>query len=222
MKTASTNPDLSHFYSKIHQEKGYYNSAWRNDARKRLMLETLSSLKDGSEVLDLGCRDGTLSVGLLNSFRVTALDIDPYATLQYKERLKYFNLNVDILVTDLNQVFPLEDKNFNAVVAGEIIEHLINPRLFLQEIKRVLKSGGVFVGSTPNAARFDKRLKLLMGKDPKEFSDPTHLQYFTKHTLETLLRSEFSNVKLYNYRQNNIIKIFPKLFADGFVFICSL
>lgn len=61
-----------------------------------------------------------------------------------------------------------------------------------------------------------------MGKDPKEFSDPTHLQYFTKYTLEILLRGEFSDVKLHSCRNSNIIKALPSVFADGFVFVCRL
>lgn len=222
MKQYIKNSTLSNLYSRVHKERNYYNSAWKINTRKKLILELLSNLKNGSEILDLGCRDGALSVDLLSSFKITGIDIDSYAILQYKERLLKYNLSVDVFIADLNQTFPLEDMNFNAVIAGEIIEHLIDPYFFLQEIKRVLKSDGIFIGSTPNAARLDKRLKILMGKDPKEFSDPTHLQYFTKHTLETLLRKEFSDVKLYSYKNNNIIKIFPEIMADGFVFICHL
>ena len=43
-----------------------------------------------------------------------------------------------------------KDKSFDVVTATEVIEHLENPRLFLRDINRVLKPGGLCVLSTPN------------------------------------------------------------------------
>jgi 2-polyprenyl-3-methyl-5-hydroxy-6-metoxy-1,4-benzoquinol methylase len=43
------------------------------------------------------------------------------------------------------------NKQFEVIVAGEIIEHLFNAGLFLDSVRRHLKKDGVFIISTPNA-----------------------------------------------------------------------
>lgn len=40
-------------------------------------------------------------------------------------------------------ILPFKSNSFNSVFAGEIIEHLINPAQFLEEIERVLMKGGM-------------------------------------------------------------------------------
>jgi ubiquinone/menaquinone biosynthesis C-methylase UbiE len=55
------------------------------------------------------------------------------------------------------QQLPFPEKSFDVVICFEVIEHLDNPRLFLSESKRVLRSNGIFLCSTPNA----ERLKML-------------------------------------------------------------
>ena len=51
---------------------------------------------------------------------------------------------------------PFEDARFAAVFAGEIIEHLVDTRRFLDELHRVLRPGGLLVVATPNLASFGK------------------------------------------------------------------
>ncbi|MBT7706387.1 class I SAM-dependent methyltransferase [archaeon] len=70
------------------------------------------------------------------------------------------------IVADFNNPLPIDDSSVDIVIAGEIIEHLINPFRFLLEIKRVLKSGGQLVLSTPNEVDLKSRIKVLFGKLP--------------------------------------------------------
>jgi len=42
------------------------------------------------------------------------------------------------------------NKKFNVIVAGEIIEHLENPGLFLDNIKNFLNDDGILIITTPN------------------------------------------------------------------------
>ncbi len=58
----------------------------------------------------------------------------------------------EICVLDFNkEKFPFQDKQFDTVLAGDVIEHLENPSMFLREINRVLKKDGKLLLSTPNA-----------------------------------------------------------------------
>ena len=56
---------------------------------------------------------------------------------------------------------------FDCVIAAEVIEHVYDTDFFLQEIKRVLKAGGILVLSTPNIACLANRIGLLFGRYPR-------------------------------------------------------
>lgn len=49
------------------------------------------------------------------------------------------------------QALPFKDGYFDLVTANMVVEHLDKPQQVFQEIRRVLKSGGVFIFHTPNA-----------------------------------------------------------------------
>jgi len=58
----------------------------------------------------------------------------------------------EVVACDLNtQHIPYKNETFDAVIAGDVIEHLENPSHFLREVNRVLKSSGKLVLSTPQA-----------------------------------------------------------------------
>jgi len=73
--------------------------------------------------------------------------------------------NPDI-VADLNNTLPFKSGSVDTVIAGEIIEHLINPFRFLLEIKRILKKNGELILSTPNEVDIKSRFRVLFGKLP--------------------------------------------------------
>ena len=89
----------------------------------------------------------------------------------------------DILM-DLNQKIKLKDDSVDIVVAGEILEHLINPFKFLLEIKRILKKNGELILSTPNIACLKSRIKMIFGKLPtncaKAFATKEDTLFFHK------------------------------------------
>ena len=40
-----------------------------------------------------------------------------------------------------SHLLPFKEESFDSVFAGEVIEHLTNPALFMKEVERVLKRG---------------------------------------------------------------------------------
>jgi ubiquinone/menaquinone biosynthesis C-methylase UbiE len=62
-------------------------------------------------------------------------------------------LNIDVtsnpdIVADATEI-PLQDASVDVVVCTEVLEHLATPALCVDEIWRVLKPGGIFIGSAP-------------------------------------------------------------------------
>jgi SAM-dependent methyltransferase len=135
----------------------------------------------GRDVLDIGCRDGTLTSYYAKDNRVVGIDLDEQALNDARARYGYevhrINLNLEPL--------PFPDARFDVVVAGEVLEHLQFPDEAVKEIHRVLRPGGRFVGSVPNSFRLRNRLKFLMGREYE--TDPTHLHQFSPQTLRRLL-----------------------------------
>lgn len=73
--------------------------------------------------------------------------------------------------------FPFADEQFTAVVAGELIEHLIQPLTFLCECNRILRTGGRLVLSTPNPHTPVEAIKNLLFFQPDPEAN-THIAAF--------------------------------------------
>ncbi len=71
------------------------------------------------------------------------------------------------------------------VIAGELIEHLDNPGIFLDEIAQLVEPGGELLITTPNAARLSS---LVAGAFGREICSPEHVAWHSWRTLTTLLR----------------------------------
>ena len=84
-------------------------------------------------------------------------------------------------ITDLDlerDKLPVADNSVDIAVSLAVIEHIQNPEIFLSEIYRVLKPGGLIYLSTPN-----------WQMDTKNFyNDPTHVKPYTPNSLERTLR----------------------------------
>jgi SAM-dependent methyltransferase len=115
---------------------------------------------------------------------------------------------------DVEQPLPFDGASFDAVVAGELFEHLRFPDALVAEVRRVLKPGGVLVGSVPNAFRVQSRLRFLRGKPPED--DPTHLRMFSPDALRALLEA-FEDVRL-DFVGGRYARLNARLFARDLVF----
>ena len=78
--------------------------------------------------------------------------------------------------------FPSEQ--FDVITAAELSEHLPDPRAELQEIARLLRPGGLFWTTTPNARGLAAR---VLGLRWRCISPPEHLQLFSVHGLKSLM-----------------------------------
>lgn len=94
----------------------------------------------------------------------------------------------DIETLDLDA--ELGEDRFDAIVAADVLEHLKDPLAALQRLRPFLKPDGAFVISVPNVAHGSVRLALLSGRFEYQglgLLDSTHLRFFTRDSLETLL-----------------------------------
>ena len=171
----------------------------------------VAAIGRGKRVLDLGCRSGQLTKHFLEGNSVVGLDVDA-AALE-----KAATLGIETVQANVEEALPFEDASFDAVVAGELFEHLQFPDALVAEIRRVLRLGGVVVGSVPNAFRVQSRLRFLRGRPPED--DPTHLRMFSPHAMRALLAA-FEDVCV-DFVGGRYTRINARLFARDLVFAAT-
>ena len=124
-------------------------------------------------ILDIGCGSGEFSLLLkksLNADSVYGIEMSPNGAALSNEK--------GVITSDIdlnNSQFPYGDDFFGMVFAGEVMEHLIQPDIFLDEIFRTLSPGGHLVLTIPNISSWHCRLQLLMGFQP--YAIPISMQY---------------------------------------------
>jgi SAM-dependent methyltransferase len=130
-------------------------------------------------VVDLGCWVGFLLAEARDrGWRTIGVEPSEFASGHARDVLGLNVITGDLLGVDL------PERSFDAVVLGDVIEHLPRPGDALDRIARLLRPGGVVHMSLPDAG---SRLARVMG--PRWWSVlPTHVQYFTRDSMETLLR----------------------------------
>ncbi len=172
---------LSDFYSQHHFSGNRRNQSISEERRSQKFKEWMGENK---KVLDLGCRDGTLTRHFIDQNEVTGMDIDKVALEDCKK-----NLNLETKWADFSLQIPLPTSSFDVIVAGETLEHLPYPAITLSEISRILIPNGLFVGSVPNSYHLKNRLRVLKGRLIDY--DQTHLRAYNVTLLRQHLEKEF-------------------------------
>jgi SAM-dependent methyltransferase len=179
------------------------------DERGALFAELVDG--PGQRVLDLGCRTGALASYYAKGNDVVGVDVDHQALARASERL-----GIETVWADVEEGLPFHDASFDVVVAGEILEHLADPHSAVAQVRRVLRPGGMFLGSVPNAFRLKSRFAYALGRYPADW-DPTHLQLFTPQALRDLL-SGFDDVRI-RFAIGRLVPLHPRLMANVQIFV---
>ena len=139
----------------------------------------------GRRLLDVGAADGLLSRTLTaGGWRVTAVEADPDLAKAGADGCE------TMVVADLDRETPALDGFFDAIVYGDVLEHLRDPARVLADLNARLARGGQVVISVPNVAHLWMRLSLAAGRfeyADRGILDRTHLRFFTRRSLGALL-----------------------------------
>ncbi len=114
----------------------------------RAFYDFAASRVAGAAVLDAGCGTGFGTQRLAGAAK-RAVGIDLKDKLLHYGRAQYGAPGLDFIVMDANRL-GFADGSFDVVVADELLEHLREHRPFLDEARRVLRPGGLFICATVN------------------------------------------------------------------------
>lgn len=148
-------------------------------------------------VLDVGCVEHSLSRinkrRLWNHWFIYKMAKKVVGIDLSKKSIKTMNESgYNAIVMDAEKI-NFKQK-FDIVFAGELIEHLANPGLFLKSAQKVLKPNGLIVLSTPNTYAVSRIFRVLQGMTNEPPVNTDHTMYFTPLNLGTLAKK--SGLKL--------------------------
>ncbi|MBX6424242.1 bifunctional 2-polyprenyl-6-hydroxyphenol methylase/3-demethylubiquinol 3-O-methyltransferase UbiG [Thermosulfurimonas sp. F29] len=162
----------------VHRFGDYYSSA-----REDLAALVPENVK---YILDVGCARGGLGKTLLRlrpGLVIDAVEINP---LLAREAGRVYHR---VHVASFEEA-ELPENAYDLVVMGDVLEHLYDPWKALARVRTVLKTGGYFLGSVPNAAHWTIIAQLLSGRFeyiPVGLLCVSHIRFFTFSSLKEVL-----------------------------------
>jgi 2-polyprenyl-3-methyl-5-hydroxy-6-metoxy-1,4-benzoquinol methylase len=157
-----------------------FDPTWSRHWRAQTVIEALK--KCGAQhVLDVGCGAVYPTIFARAGFQVTAVDISDECMKQVMTIAEKWKVADKIIgvVEDATKL-KFEDASFDAVVQGELWEHVPNVNKVIDEGLRVLKPGGYLIASTPVGTHH---------------FDPMHITIFDDASINELLKP-YSTIRL--------------------------
>ncbi len=145
------------------------------------IIERLSVFSPGTRILDIGTATGTVG-RMCRDTGLKFYGIEPNPQWAEKASPFYQDIKIASLETCPEQFLS----QYQAVVLGDVLEHMVSPQSVLERLLSLQPQGCLFIISVPNIANLWIRLNLLFGKfDYTEngILDRTHLHFFTRKTL---------------------------------------
>ena len=196
-----------------------------NNNASRIINQTNIENKflDNLVCLDVGCGGGILSERLnrLGAI-VTGIDASARAIEVAKEHSLKSRLEIDYKCITTSELLKSNKNKFDIVIASEVIEHVIDRKIFLSDISKLCRKGGLIIFTTINKSV----LGILLGKyfaenilnvvpknthDPEKFITPQDLSieaerhgiildnftgFVPTMKIENIINKEFGDFKL--------------------------
>lgn len=132
------------------------------------------------QVLEVGCGEGR-GIALLKPKSASFTAVDKIDEALNVLRVKF--PDAKFIAMNLPPFYGLRDNTYDCIITFQVIEHIQDDRLFLKEIHRVLKPGGVALITTPNR-------KLSLSRNP------WHIREYLADELKHLAVDIFTSVEM--------------------------
>jgi len=179
--------------------------------RLQFIIHTLKRhIPAGGDVLDVGCGNGIISRGVgREGFNVYGIDVSEKAIEKARALTQFPNVTFDVISAEQ---LVATGKKYEAVICSEVLEHLDHPEKLLHTLYQSLTDEGILIVTVPNGKgprellvtrpvinmqrknnglwRMIVKTKSLLGYSgttvQSDADDLTHVQFFTKKTLQQL------------------------------------
>jgi 2-polyprenyl-3-methyl-5-hydroxy-6-metoxy-1,4-benzoquinol methylase len=202
---------------KIDAEVGDYFEKLKGETaheNRRLHERIISNVPSKiTNLLDVGCGSGWVAAHFCRKdVEVVSMDVSLSNAIKVLKKYPYknhFAVNADVYH------LPFKAETFDCIIASEIIEHVPDPKLFIQNLVGLLKKEGTLIITTP----YDEKIQYIVCvhcNKPTPLS--AHLYSFNEEKISELIRStgiiqyetcKFSNVLLFKMPFSLIARVFP-------------
>lgn len=180
-------PDLNTYYADYPFKNHTLDYHTRIGYRNRLRMLKKQGFRPEHRLLDFGCGKGLFLSFLCAHGYPNVFGFDSFVD-QYADP-------------------SILQEHFDVIVSYDVIEHVDDPREFLEALVTALRKGGLLVLGTPNA----DHLKLSNKKhQPVELSQPYHRHIFSEQML-LQLGAEFGLEVVHTYRRFYFDSLYPSV-----------
>ena len=208
----------------LNDDRFYEGTYYSHVCRTRCFLvyrEVTNRLSVDSKLVDFGFFPGTIvrQLKILLEDRIHCYGIGQKVDEEFEKFMRpYTEACVDVeldpfyLKQDSQIQVPFKEADFDAVIATEVLEHLISPLEMISEGAKVIKPGGFFIITTPNVSHIGAVLKLILGRSNYERLDRSpmylqkdrwrgHIRFYDKIELKTLFQRNGLELVFHKYYQ---------------------
>ncbi|KKU56236.1 MAG: hypothetical protein UX77_C0002G0007 [Parcubacteria group bacterium GW2011_GWA1_47_11] len=166
--------------------KNYLEGSASYEARSERALDRMAPLVKTGRLLDAGCGLGFfVKAARKRGWDAEGIDVSAYAVDVCKRQ----GLRVSKASLESAGYPPAY---FDAIVAQDVLEHLFDPRAFVERASVLLAPGGLLVLEMPNNDSLPARTK---GARWLEYIPPVHLNFFNRRSITALLKANGFTVK---------------------------
>ena len=138
-------------YNTLWKQEGFkkisYGPSFRH--KKRLILKLLKKygLNENSKILDIGCGEGSTLLYLKNeSNKLYGMDISEEAIELSRNNLT----DVTYFLGDITKKETLPDQKFDLIICSEVLEHITDDEIAIENISSLLKKGSYLIITVPH------------------------------------------------------------------------
>ncbi len=168
----------------VHYSKDYHNvivTNAENAGPKRWQTHRalIAQYKQEGAILDVGCSSGSFLASMNNGkWKLHGIEMDG---LMAKRAMS--NSESEVFVGDVMDA-PFPPNSFDVITAFDVLEHVYQPREFLDRVLSWLRPGGIFFARLPNIDSWESR---LFGTYWYGLELPRHLYHFSPRSMRSLL-----------------------------------